>query len=165
MTGAHIVAGAMLLAVFATNVSAQECEQYAKANFKIIREAPTFSMSALGDEPRTPPVQIAFRCLLKRDDARDRLVTLFDDATPSGRLYAAAGLALLAPKEGNQFLAALRKQDSPVTYAAGCMVRTETVASLAELLQAKPDLMRDLIRPRRDVPSALTFPSNELEQR
>lgn len=165
MTSSRIAAGSVLLALFATNAFAQECEQYAKANFQIIREASTFSVYALGEQPGTPPEQIALRCILKRDDARDLLVALFGDATPSGKLFAAAGLALVAPPEGDRFLTALRKQDAQVSYAAGCIVKNETVASLAQLLQSRADLRRQLIEPRPDVSAALTFQSEDLQHR
>ena len=157
MTHSRFAAGSVLLALLAMNASAQDCDQYAKSSFRIIREASTFSVYALGEQPSTPPEQMAFRCILKRDDAHDVLEALFDNATPSGKLYAAAGLSLLAPAQGDKFLAALRKQDVQVTYAAGCIVRNETVASLAEMLQSRPDVTRQLIEPRPDVSAALTF--------
>lgn len=165
MTSAYFAAGSVLLALLAMDARAQDCDQFAKSGYKILREASTFSVFALGEQPGTPPEQVALRCILKRDDARDVLVELSGDATPSGKLFAAAGLTLLHATEGDQLLAALRKQDVTVTYAAGCIVRNETAASLAEMLQSRSGPIKQLIEPRPDVSAAMTFQSEDLRRR
>lgn len=165
MPSSYFPAGSALLALLVMDVRAQDCEQYAESRYKILREASTFSVHALGEQPSTPPEQVALRCILKRDDARDVLVGLSGDATPSGKLFAAAGLSLLNATEGDQLLAALRKQNGTVTYAAGCIVRNETAASLAEMLQSRSELTQQLIAPRPDVSAALTFQSEDLRRR
>jgi hypothetical protein len=165
MTSAHFAAGSVLLALLAMNASAQDCEQYAKSNFQVLREASTFSVYAVGEQPSTPPEQVALRCMLTRDDARDLLAGLFIDATPSGKLFAAAGMSLIAPPEGDRLFTALREQDEQVSYAAGCIVKNETVSSLAQLLQSRSELRRQLIAPRPDVSAALTLQSDDLQRR
>jgi len=102
----------------------------------VLKQAESFKASAVGVAGVPPNEVLAWRVVFSSPDRDEVFRDLLATGSPSGRLYALAGLWFGDANEFAKGAAALRDQGGSVATVSGCIASTESVRALVHQIES-----------------------------
>jgi hypothetical protein len=125
----------LLALIFGVNLSGAEKEAH---DYSSIQKASIFSIGSVGFAGRVAVAETTTRQLLKRVDAEEVLLNLWNEAAPAGRMYILLGLKGLKSKAFDEKANLLSKSRERIkTCSGGCMVFEEEVNVVVAAIRGK----------------------------
>lgn len=107
----------------------------AAAPAKVLENAGQFTVGGVGFAGIPSKEELAFRAVLKGEEARAGFLALTSSATTAGRLYGLLGLKLLKDPEFEKRFTAFKASEEPVQSMEGCVVTHKTAGEIATAIE------------------------------